>query len=139
LGNPIIVAILQKILQNAFLQDTPTEEVEMQQGLWTASLALIVGCGMNEDKFEEKYAEAYCGWLEDCAKLSDMHGTMDVCLKAEKIYADETLTPDECEYDKKVAKECIKEIQDNDDCDIDDSVPDECATVSTCTSADTGE
>ena len=76
---------------------------------------------------------------DGCAKLSDMHGTMDVCLKAEKIYADETLTPDECEFDKDIAKECLDEIETNDDCDLDDSVPDECLTISSCKATDTGE
>ena len=105
------------------------------QSIW---LIFSVGCGLNEDKFEEKYATAYCEWLEGCAKLSDKYGTMDSCLTAEKIIADETLTPDACKFDVDNAKECLREIKDNDDCDMDDSVPDECLMIADCSLLDTG-
>ena len=109
--------------------------------LLVSSLAFLTGCGLSEEKFEDKYAEAYCEWLEGCAKLSDKYGAMEVCLKAEKIVADENLTPDECKYDDAMAKECINEIKENDDCDMEDSIPDECLEISDCTYSlnDTGE
>ena len=111
----------------------------MQHRFLAASFTLIVGCGMKEEKFEEKYAEAYCEWLDGCAILSEKHGTMDVCVKAQNIFADESLTPDDCEYDKKQAKECIKAIEDNEDCEIEGSIPDVCLEVSSCSVSDTGE
>ena len=100
---------------------------------------LVTACGLNEEKFEDQYAEAFCGWLEDCAKLSAQHGTMESCITAEKIFADETLTPDECEFNKDEAKECLEEIAENDDCVIEDAIPRECLAVSTCTGQDTGQ
>ena len=99
---------------------------------------LLVGCGLNEEKFEEKYADAYCEWLEGCAKLNDKYGTMESCITAEKINADETLTPDECKFDGDNAKECLQEIKNNDDCDMDDSIPDECLLIADCRLLDTG-
>ena len=101
------------------------------------SLAFL-GCGMNEDKFEEKYAEAYCEWLDGCAKLSDRYGELETCVKAEKIFADETLTPDECKFNKNSAKACLKAIKDNDSCVVEGSVPDECLEVADCSLVDTG-
>ena len=106
---------------------------------YTLLVMLLAACGLNEDKFEEQYAEAYCGWLDGCAKLNGQHGTMDDCIASEKIFADETLTPDSCEFDKEKAKECIAEIEENEDCVIEDSVPNECLEVSLCTAQDTGE
>jgi len=99
---------------------------------------MLSACGLNEDKFEDQYAEAMCGWLDECAKLNGLHGTMDDCIAAEKIFADETLTPDRCEFDKDKAKECLEEISENEECVIEESVPDECLEASTCSSRDTG-
>ncbi len=100
---------------------------------------LFTGCELDEDKFEEQYADAFCEWLDGCAKISSQHGTMDTCITTQKIFADEILTPDECEFDQAQAKECLKEIAENDDCSIEDSIPNECLEASTCTSQDTGE
>ncbi len=106
--------------------------------IFLAPFALIA-CGMTEEKFEEQYAEAYCDWLEGCSKISEKHGTYDDCLTFQKIYADETLAPDQCEFDPKQAKSCLEEIKENDECVIEESIPDECLTVSSCTGTDTGE
>ena len=57
----------------------------MRHVVGTMCALLFIGCGLNEEKFEEQYAEAYCTWLEGCAKLSDKYGAMDTCIKAEKI------------------------------------------------------
>ena len=103
--------------------------------LW---VIFFVGCGLDEDKFEEKYAAAYCDWLESCAKLNDKYGTMESCITAEKITADETLTPDACKFDEDNAKACLQEIKNNDSCDMDDSVPDECLLIADCSLLDTG-
>ena len=102
-------------------------------------IGLFTACGLNEEKFEDQYAEAFCGWLDGCAKLNSLHGTMNACIAAEKIFADETLTPDECEFDKDEAKECLAEIEENDDCTIEDGLPNDCLNVSNCTAQDTGE
>jgi hypothetical protein len=102
------------------------------------SIAAFTGCGMTEEKFEEKYADAYCEWMDGCAKVSEQHGTIEDCLKFQKIFADDTLTPDGCTFNPEEAKECLQEIQDNDDCVTEDSIPDECLEVSTCTDTDTG-
>ena len=100
---------------------------------------MLSACGLNEEKFEDQYAEAICGWLDGCAKLNGLHGTMDDCITAEKIFADETLTPDSCEFDKEKAQDCLNEIAENEDCIIEESVPDECLEASTCNAQDTGE
>ena len=110
----------------------------MRHVVGTMCALIFIGCGLNEEKFEDQYAEDYCTWLEGCAKLSDKYGAMDTCLKAEKIFADETLTPDPCKFDEDNAKECLQEIKNNDDCDMDDSVPDECLEIADCSLVDTG-
>jgi len=103
------------------------------------SFMAMTGCGLSEEKFEEKYADAYCDWLDGCAKISEQHGTIDDCLDFQKIFADETLTPDGCSFDAKQAKACLKEIEDNEECVTEDSIPDECREVSSCSDTDTGE
>jgi hypothetical protein len=110
----------------------------MRYSLFLLSAFVLGGCAMTEEKFEEKYAEAYCDWLDGCSKVSDRHGTMEDCLTAQKIEADEMLTPDGCTFEPKQAKACIKEIKNNDECVTEESVPDECLSVSNCTQTDTG-
>jgi len=111
----------------------------MPQFISLLTLFALTGCGLDEEKFEEQYAEAYCEWLDGCSKISERHGTMEDCLQFQKIYADENLSPDGCPFDKNEAKACLEEIQENEDCVIEDSIPNECLDVSSCEASDTGE
>ena len=48
--------------------------IQTSTSFWFIILGYLWGRLGREDKFEEKYADAYCDWLEGCAKLSGMHG-----------------------------------------------------------------
>ena len=110
----------------------------MRHRLWTGTFIFILGCdgqeeGLNQDQFEEAYAEAYCAWLEDCDKLSTKHGTMEICLQEEQTFADDSLAPDDCEYDKEKASRCIDAVKAYDECDQPGyHIPYECLSVSDC-------
>ncbi|MGB0639426.1 MAG: hypothetical protein ACPGTU_08840 [Myxococcota bacterium] len=99
---------------------------------------LTMGCGISEEKFNEKYAEAYCEWLENCGKLSEQFGTPETCITNREIFADEVLSPEECTYDKVSAKDCIKDIEDNESCDVTSPLPDSCQDIASC-DGDTGQ
>jgi hypothetical protein len=101
-------------------------------------VTLSLGCGISEEKFIEKYAEAYCEWLDGCGKLSEQFGTMETCVTNREIFADENLSPEVCNYDKVSAKQCIKDIEDNESCDVTSPLPESCENIAGC-NGDTGQ
>ena len=93
---------------------------------------VATACKMKEDKFVEQYAETYCEWVDGCGKLAEQFGTLDDCLTNRTVYAEAELTPADCDYSPKAAKECIRELRENESCNINSALPDACIEVSSC-------
>jgi hypothetical protein len=92
----------------------------MKKILSVAALAMMVGCGYSESKYEDESLEAVCDWLVECFQLFD---TVDTC-----ISESETVELDDCwEYDGGNAKDCVDGLQEL-TCD-DTEVPAVCADV----------
>ena len=105
----------------------------MKRTQYAACFGLFaIGCKMNEEQFVDQYAEAYCGWVENCGKLAEQFGTLDECLTNRTVFAQAELTPADCDYSPKAAKTCITEIKDNESCNINSAMPEACTEVSSC-------
>ena len=94
----------------------------MRNLLLMSSLLALGACGMSEDKFADKFAEAYCDQISECGVDID-------CPEAGG-----TEVPDTCEYDKGNAKDCINGEWGCDDNDF-PTIPDACANVYDCGAA----
>lgn len=62
-------------------------------------IALMIGCGVSEDKFSEKFADKYCNEWTSCGAEEDW----GEC----PVGAGDVLTSN-CEFDAKAAKDCLK-------------------------------
>lgn len=110
----------------------------MEAGLFrlagcAALIAAMVGCGWSEGRYLERSAEATCEWTVEC--YPDLYEDLDACL------ADLTQDPaDDCDYDRKSARKCVKAIEDL-DCPGPAGVPElpeACRDVYDCPLEDTG-
>ena len=75
---------------------------------------LILGCGgLDRSDFIDEYAQAYCGWKEDCGKIGQ-YGTKGECLDDRETYARYELAPDDkgCSFDEDKAEECVDAFED---------------------------
>ena len=106
--------------------------------LLIAAATTMSGCKMSEGAFVDKYADAYCSWVEGCGKLAEQFGTLDDCVTNRTVFAEAELTPAGCGYSPKAAQDCIDEIGDNESCDINSAMPQSCTEVSDCF-GDTGQ
>ena len=102
------------------------------------ALPILAGCGIKEEAFIDRYAELFCAHVDECGKLNEQFGTIETCEKDRRILADEDLTATGCTYNPKAAKECLKDLKNNEDCDIADWQPESCDRVSNCSGSDTG-
>lgn len=108
---------------------------------WLGILGIAWGCGMSEDRFITKFANASCEALAECDSeaLVDHWGDQAGCTVA---YGDflRTWSVDCDDYDKKKAKACIKALKSMDCGDLEDGVlTEECEDVwSDCEGHDTG-
>ncbi|MBW1879516.1 MAG: hypothetical protein JRJ84_14225 [Deltaproteobacteria bacterium] len=76
----------------------------MKKIMTVAALAMLVGCGMSEDTYNDKALDAVCVWLVDCF---DLYTDVDAC-----IADSETVTVDDCyDYSAKDAKECVDALE----------------------------
>jgi hypothetical protein len=76
-----------------------------------AALALLAGCGYNEDSFNEDYIDAVCAKYDECGWL-ETFGWADAaaCVDALQGAASSGDTAgDTCEYDGAAAKDCVSE------------------------------
>ena len=82
--------------------------------VWIAAIGLLVGCGVKEDAFIDKFAERTCEWALECyddASLEFLGWTdLDACIQdfGGRYLAD----VQGCTYDKKAAKDCLKAMKD---------------------------
>jgi hypothetical protein len=71
----------------------------MRNLLYVSALVALAGCGINEEKFSEQFAEKYCEEWATC-------NTVDAPCPVSAAGTD-TATAVECEFDKAKANECL--------------------------------
>ena len=75
------------------------------------SLSLLSACGMKEEKFREQFIEASCESLMECSGDDEtllFFDNVDDCKTLLSLFWGDTVA--DCEYDAKLAKECMKAI-----------------------------
>ena len=79
-------------------------------------LPLLLACAPSEEKFQERFAEASCEVLLECAADGSDSGFSMVLFDSQSqcvsFYSLVWGFLGECEYDKKAAKECLKGLDD---------------------------
>lgn len=83
-------------------------------GFLLATLGLLTGCGLNEQRYNRKVAKAFCKWEERCesadfyANFDDVGACADAqeaqLAKLDEYYASK------CVFDKKQARACLKAL-----------------------------
>jgi len=100
----------------------------------------LAACGMKEEAFQTKFVDEDCDFALRCydPAILEFYGWTDqaTCVSAR---GDQFLTDVQgCTYDKKAAKDCVKAYKDLACPSSGDPTPPEvCATVYTCSGADT--
>ncbi len=95
--------------------------------LWTTA------CGISQEKFVEKFAAQKCDNIEECGKMSELHGTYDECIREYEIIADEEMIGENCSIISDKARECLKELRKtNGECPVTDAQSPACAEVGDC-------
>jgi hypothetical protein len=138
--NPDISAARHTKVDRCGPHDTAsTQEAVMLHLRFVIAIGLLsAGCGLSEEKFVDKYAQAYCEHVEDCGKMSSLHDTFEKCVKKMRIFADEELAPKGCRYNPKAAKTCLQDTKANEDCSPSGLEPESCSRVASC-GEDTGQ
>jgi len=109
----------------------------------SALLLLTTGCGIDQEKFIEKYAAQLCDNIDACGKISETHGTYDECIQFYEIVADEQMIGDGCTIISDKAKACLKELRGAEgECPVAEDQSPSCGNVGDCagggSSIDTG-
>jgi hypothetical protein len=103
-------------------------------------LLLTTGCAISQEKFVEKFAAEKCQNIDDCGKLSELHGTLEECIKGYEIIADEEMVGDDCAIISDKARECLKELRKtNGECPVTDAQSPACAEVGDCKGGSSGD
>ncbi len=96
--------------------------------------ALVMGCSMNEEQFEDARIDARCAWSVEC--YPGVYSSLDECTAD---WGDGTPSGLACTYDAAAAADCVAGLQEM-ECPTDGaapSYPEACAVVYTeCTGAD---
>jgi len=102
--------------------------------VWALALLTLAGCGMSPKKFAKEYAKGACSYFAECEPdyLEYYGGDEKECVEEYEDYYDADDYED-CEFDKKKAKECIKAIKElGKSCSFDDVDYDACNDVYDC-------
>jgi len=83
----------------------------MNRTMFAAGALLLAGCGMNEDKFATKYAEAVCSYYDQCGTIEYAGGTYDACVPLQENAQLDYILSDACTYDPGAAADCVDEIR----------------------------
>jgi hypothetical protein len=99
--------------------------------------ALLACSNVNESNYPDRYAEAYCGYLEECegSAFNDAFSDLDDCVDdfLDDVDTDEL---EDCDFDADKAKSCLESVKAaKDECDPDELDDDDCAEVFTDCSA----
>ncbi len=76
--------------------------------------SFLVGCGVSEDKYPERFGEAACTAYEECGVVDAFGGTVEECMEWVVPVTAEWIGSDACEYDPKAARQCLKYNEDID-------------------------
>lgn len=96
------------------------------------AMALLAGCSLSEDKFAEDFTQAECEWAVTC--YPGVYTSVEECVSDGSAIESPA---DDCTYDPKAARDCLKGTQDL-ACPDDGSFPERpaaCDEVYTCGSA----
>ena len=87
-------------------------ESDMKRFSIVAIASLMAGCGVSEDKFWDRFIDGYCESFVECADEDEMifFETADDC-KVMMAFARGMSDLDSCDYSRKAAKACLKEIE----------------------------
>ena len=83
------------------------------RALALAMIVVLAGCGLKEEKFEEKFAVANCEWALECYDDASLEflgwDDLDACVNDfGGRYIAETQG---CVYDKKAARQCLRAMK----------------------------
>ena len=92
------------------------------------ALALLVGCGLSEDKYATKIAVAQCALYEECGYLQAYGDTVAACESAIEELSKAYVTDETCDYDARAARQCLREVKET-ECDTDGEGDSSCDDV----------
>ena len=81
---------------------------------------ILAGCGISEDRFATRSAEARCEFYADCGTLESYGDTLDACKAQVEALTKDSLNAEDCDYDAQAARQCLQDIKEA-SCDAEDN------------------
>ena len=97
------------------------------------AMALVAGCGISEEKYQQRYAESYCEWALQCldAPVLEFYGWEDLETCVPDFGGRQGVITEACIYDPKAARTCLKDMK-NYGCESAPDVPESCELAYLC-------